>query len=63
MSKHEQGDDSQPAPAETGDALSLVKQFARDGYMQAGAGTEAGFEELWRTAFYVEEVAPGRGEA
>jgi hypothetical protein len=58
MPVDDKGNDLPPTPAERGDALYLIKKFAHDGYMKTGAGTEEEFEELWRTAFYVENVEP-----
>jgi hypothetical protein len=59
MSADEKGSEPYRAPAGRGDALYLIKKYALAGYMETGAGTEKEFEELWRTAFYVEDVDPG----
>ena len=40
----------QPSPGERGDALIMLKEFARQGYERM-MGTDRGFENLWRTAF------------
>ena len=51
-----QGNDTPATPAERGDALYMIKMYARASYLQAEVGTEEAFEELWRTAFYADEA-------
>ena len=51
-----QDNDTPATPAERGDALHTIKMYARASYLQAGAGTEEEFEELWRVAFYADEA-------
>ncbi len=51
------GKDLPPSSAERGDALLSIKKMARDNFMRLD-GTEEEFEDLWRTAFGVEEVEP-----
>jgi hypothetical protein len=46
-------DDLKPSPGERGDALLMIKNFAHQGFV-AVAGSDEGFEDLWRTAFNVE---------
>jgi hypothetical protein len=58
MPVDEKGNDLPPGPQERGDALNMIKEYARKGFMQSGAGTKEDFEELWRTAFGVESVEP-----
>jgi hypothetical protein len=50
-------DDLEPSPGERGDALSMIKKFARNGFVKA-LGSSDGFEDLWRTAFNVENPLP-----
>lgn len=40
------GNNLPPSPQERGDALHLIKEYARKGYMQADGATEEKFEEL-----------------
>jgi hypothetical protein len=46
------------SPQERGDALYLIKVYAREGYMKTEGATEQRFEDIWRTAFFVEDVDP-----
>jgi hypothetical protein len=62
MPTDEKGNDLPPSTAERGDALQLIKEYARKGYAQTGVGTEEEFEELWRTAFFVEDVEPNSAD-
>jgi hypothetical protein len=43
-------DSSQPSPGERGEALIMLREYARQGHAATG-GTDDGFEYLWRTAF------------
>ena len=53
----EENNDLGPSPAERSNALHMIKKFAYDGYMKE-AGTDEGFEQLWRTAFHIENIEP-----
>lgn len=58
----EENNDLGPSPAERGNALHTIKKFAYEGYMKE-AGTDEGFEQLWRTAFHIENIEPNPNPA
>jgi hypothetical protein len=62
VNDEENTNDLQPSPAERSEALLMVKKFAFDGYLQE-AGTDLGFELLWRTAFSTENTEPDPNKA
>ena len=49
-------EESEPSPSEHGDALRMLKVFAYEGFVSIVGGTKEEFEEMWRTAFYLENV-------
>ena len=45
-----------PSSQDRGEFLQALKQLAKERYLQLEIGTKAEFEELWRKAFFADEL-------
>lgn len=45
-----------PSSQDRGEFLQALKQLARERYLQLEIGTNEEFEELWRKAFFADEL-------
>jgi len=45
-----------PSSQDRGEFLQALKQLAKERYLELGVGTKEEFEELWRKAFFAEEL-------
>lgn len=50
-----EADDEAIRAATHKDLILLIKEYARQGYEHAHAGTDGDFEQLWRATFHITE--------